>query len=416
MRRVEKEHGGSFAWGRLSGVTLLQVCISGVINSVSILSVFIMADLGFNKAQIGVMASAACIGQALSSIVFGKLLDKGGRRYLVAVCGVCACAMLCCASLALSFTLYLCLLLLVGCCCAVSTPYGVKEINSWCASEHLSLAISLRQTGVPLGTMAMALVLPPVASSFGWRSAIWLAGGILAAYSLLHYAFYGKSRDKAERGEAEGGADAPRMKGDNAFLKSGNLWRLLIAGSIYMGMQYVLITYMPLYLQEACGISAAVAASYLAVSQVGGAAARIALGYISDRFFKSRCKGLLIFEGVLTLGALAGLIYSGAGTAAAALGFVAFLFGASAMGWNGLHIAMTGNIVPANNRGTAVGVLMAVLQAGTLLVPALIGSLLDIGLGYKNAFYICGALVICAIALLASVRETPKIELVKGNG
>ena len=392
-------------WLSLFNLTFLQMCVSGVINSSSVLSAYIIDDMHFTKAQIGLIGSAACVGQALLSVLFGVLLDRKGRRFWVVICCTCICICIMIASLANTFLFYMSMLILVGCWCAFSTPYGAKEVSA-CSPRHVSsFSLSVRQTGVPLGTLMMTLILPSIAKRAGWQAAIRCAGAIVLAYGAIHYLTHAFKKDKADRvsasqAERNGGPAVTRR-----FLTNKNYWFIVLSGTVFMGMQYVLLTYMPLFLSETCGLSVEAAASCLVISQIGGSLARVFLGIISDRFFKSTSRALLILESGIMIGVMLLMQAFTLHTPMWLCCIAAALFGASAMGWNGLHTAAISHIVVPENRGLGTGVMMATIQVGTLSVPFIVGKLVDIGLGYKKGFLFCCLLIAIAILLLSFADE-----------
>lgn len=393
-----------FPWHILIIFTTIQMFFSGVINSSSVLSSFIIDDMGFSKAQIGFAGSAACVGQALSSMLFGHFVDRGyAHKIFLICCGAIGCCIFF-ASGSDSYSSFLFWLIFTGFWCSISTPYGVKSVSEKFPAKHISFALSVRQTGVPLGTLLVSLLLPAIAQVFNWRIAMICAGAILVFNGVFHYFSYIRRNQTQDCTPQTVNEEIKSADRDLSFLRKSNYWQMLLAGSIYMGVQYVLITHLPLFFHEQYGYSVIISSVCLAVSQLGGGFGRIFLGYLSDRYYHSRCRPLLIIEGMIMIGVLLILlIWRNSMPLVIAL-LISLIFGVSAMGWNGLHVTMATKYVSCGNRGLSTGILQTVLQFGVILIPTLFGYIVDITSSYSASF--AGSCLMILIALFLLYRST----------
>src|ERR687889_1925247 len=114
----------------------------------------------------------------------GLLIDRHGERRLIMV-GVTAMALLVLWATQFStFAWLLILFLLASLGASTSAPGGSKAIAAWFPRSQRGGAMGMRQTGVTIGGLMAALLLPPVAVRVGWEGAPGLAPGV-APFPLL---------------------------------------------------------------------------------------------------------------------------------------------------------------------------------------------------------------------------------------
>ncbi|MDU6495195.1 MFS transporter, partial [Bradyrhizobium sp.] len=148
-----------------------------------------------SEAQTGALLAAMNGGQILSMIPLGTAIDRYGERVVVGV------TML--AMSAVSFAIghfvdsYVGLLfgrVALGAFYASVQPGGTRAILKWFPPSERGFAMGIRQSGLPLGTAAAALLLPALAISAGWRNVTLVQAGIGMAGALLFLALH-RDRD-----------------------------------------------------------------------------------------------------------------------------------------------------------------------------------------------------------------------------
>jgi len=72
----------------------------------------------------------------------------------------------------------------------------------------------------------------------------------------------------------------------------------------------------------------------------------------------------------------------------------AFIFGASAIGWNGVYLAEVARIAPKGQAGTATGASLAMTYSGVVIFPSIFWMI-----HYFTSSYVAGFLVLGLIAL-----------------
>jgi len=85
------------------------------------------------------------------------------------------------------------------------------------------------------------------------------------------------------------------------------------------------------------------------------------------------------------------------------------LFGASAIGWNGVYLAEVARRAPPGGVGTATSAALVVTFAGVKAGPAIFSALLQADLSYGKAFMVMGLpALVCGLRLArTAVRRRP---------
>src|ERR671916_534109 len=179
----------SYRWIILLLATLVQVGVSILQQAPAALGPVLTADLELSRAQIGLLSSAIWGGMLIAMLPVGLLIDRHGERRLIMV-GVTAMALLVLWATQFStFAWLLILFLLASLGASTSAPGGSKAIAAWFPYSQRGSAMGTRQTGVSIGGLMAAFLLPPVAVRFGWEVGLELAAGValVAVFFALFY-------------------------------------------------------------------------------------------------------------------------------------------------------------------------------------------------------------------------------------
>jgi MFS transporter, ACS family, hexuronate transporter len=316
----------SYRWIILLLATLVQVGVSILQQAPAALGPVLTRDLDLTRAQIGILSSAIWGGMLFAMLPVGLLIDRRGERQLITV-GV----------------------------------TGMALLGLW-------------QTGVTIGGLMAALLLPPVAVRFGWEVALGLAAGV-ALFTVLCFAlFYREFPTDAGKSSA-GEAAAPRvpvgsMVRDPSFLATTGY------AFVLMGVQGSSASYLALSLHEEVHLSVVAAGAFLAVFQIGGIAGRVGWGVISDRV--GRRRPVLLLVGLVAMGSCLAMAFAGKETVIPLVAVLAFLLGCSAMGWNGLYLTLLSESVPMHAAATAMGASLTIAFVGMFFASPLFGLVADL--------------------------------------
>lgn len=367
--------------------------------SVLYLAPFIAPDLKLTHADVGLLASALAVAWAISSLVFGAISDRFGRRPVL-VPAVFAFSLLSWLSgIARSF----------GQLFSVRTLMGVAEGPTWSTITATIEESSLperrgRNVGVVVSAAALVgLALAPIlttqiAARWGWRAACFVAGVPGLVLGIILWKFV------REPGEAAAHLHPkPSLAGYLSLLRYRNMLLCCLGSAGFMTWLWVMSAFAPLYITEVNKDSATFAGLILAASGLGAFLWGLLLPWLSD--YTGRKPALLVVALVsaavpLTyqipflishpwLMAVAGFIANG-GQCIAALTLV----------------VIPTESVPPQFAATAIGLATLVGEIiGGTVAPAISGAIADRhGLGSSLWIAAAGALIVFLAALF--IRET----------
>ncbi len=287
--------------------------------------------------------------------------------------------------------------LTIGFAYGLTNPSASHLLARHAGPRNRSLVFSLKQTGVPLGGVAAGLVTPWVAVAFGWQAAIALiapiALGLALAIAPLRPDWDHDRTPRAPIGRTLG-ADLGMM------VRHPTLRWLCLCGFFYAGIQLCLMAFIVTLAVTELGFGIVAAGTLLATVQVAGVVGRIWWGWLADRLGRN---GLVLTAiGGLTLLCCLGVALLAADTPPVMVFGLASLFGATAVGWNGVYMAEVVRHVPPGRIGAATGIATAATFAGVMAGPP--GFVLLYGLlgGYGAAY--AALAVPAALGALAAGR------------
>jgi predicted MFS family arabinose efflux permease len=236
-------------------------------------------------------------------------------------------------------------------------------------AAHRNLIFSIKQTGVPFGWLLVGLTAPTITVLFGWRWAV----AAVAAFALAFMVILEPARrawDDDRTGE--------RVTAGSVFAGVVLLWRipvlraLGITGFFYCFVQLSVSAFLVTMLVEEMGHTLVEAGLMLSVLQAASIGARIAWGWVADRTRDGLRVLYVINIGMIACCALTPFITVDWSRGAIVLFCMAF--GATAVGWNGVYLAVVAQRSPPGKVGLATGGVMAWTFAGILVGPALFAT------------------------------------------
>jgi MFS family permease len=358
------------------------------IVSFGVLAPELQADLGLSTAEVGFLTSLVFIGSMLTSRRAGRLTDAVGPARVLGLSLAAAAASLGLAAVAPAAPLFMAGVLLMGLAYAgVNPPTNVVVAGQ--LGRRLGFFLSLKQSGVPLGGLLSGVVLPPVAVAFGWRWALVVAIGFLAAVAVSASLL----RNAAVLSAAGDG-------GDGAPLSRRELLGLGVFGFVMSGTQWTFLTYLTLFLTETSGFGLGLAGLALALAQALGAGGRLMWGWLSDQ----PGRRLVILLAVATASAALLAVLAG-GVGGAALWLVVAAIGLALVGWNGAYHALLADRAGPGRVGRASGEALVFVFGGSVVLPPLMGLLADAAESWRPLWAVEAAVVAsAAVVLWATLR------------
>ena len=278
------------------------------------------------------------------------------------------------------------------------TPASSQLLQRTAPPARMALTFSIKQTGVPAGAALAGALLPALALATGWRGAFAIAAlAGLAIVAVAQPIRAGLDADRNPKGRVSvAGVFAPlRLLRHSRALRD-----LAFVAFAYSATQVCLTSFLVVYLTETLGYSLVAAGLALTIATIGGVAGRVAWGYVADRWLAPR-------RVLATIGFCAGacgVLMASATTAWSplAIGVLAALFGATAIGWNGVQLSEVARLAPPGSAGKVTGATGFVTFAGVVVGPPSFALLSSATGSYRIGFAAFAAASIgAAVALLA---------------
>lgn len=322
---------------------------------------FLVDDLGLSRTRLGSLSTAFFLVAALVSSLVGHLGERlGGRRLLALMFAVAALSAVFMA-IAPSYVWLIAAVGLAGLSIASSNPSTNTLISAHLPSGRRGAVVGIKQSGVQAGSFVAGAVLPGLALAIGWRPSLLLIALVAAAGLAATIAIIPRQEARAD--------DGPQT------LDRSNVVRWLVPYAFFMGAGVSATTaYVPLYANQALGLSQATAGSLLAVVGAVGVVARILWGRVAER--RPTVAAPLT---VLTAGSLVAIVlvwiaeYAGAWLVWPA----AVAIGATAAAWNAVGMLAIVRETALAGTSRASGHVLTGFYAGLLAMPVAFGALVD---------------------------------------
>lgn len=377
--------------------TLSQTGMSLSQQGVAVVAVYVRQSFHLSLSEMGSLVSATSLGVFVGMTASGMLVDRKGPRWLLAW----GASFVAVAAWALSeihgYLPMLGGLFFLGAGLSTMPSAGTRAVFDAFAGRQRGMVMGIRQTGVPLGSALSAALIPLTISSL-LLPGIWRAMGVLVAVTGFIFVAVMSSWSSAPgalrvpRGPAHGLAELRGMLGPAAAAI------LLVAG------QYSVLTFLIPDLHTRLHWSLELAGLSLALVQVGGGAARIGLGWVSDKMGGRRSPmiRLTALAGALGAALLAWLPISVPGLIWIP---VLLVLGAGTVGWNGLTLTWAGERVPGTRAGQAMSWTASVVFLGSAIYPPLFGKLVDATHEFRWAWSGLAVLLLVAFFVVSAVER-----------
>jgi predicted MFS family arabinose efflux permease len=321
-------------------------------------------DLGVPASTVGYQLSIA-YGVATLATMFssGTIPRFGACRATQAGLALCAAGML--LAMTASIAAIVAASVLLGLGMSVMTPASTHLLFRFSPAKNRNLIFSIKQTGVPLGWLVIALTAPGITFAFGWR---WALAMVMTVAIVTLVAL----QRVRERWDDDRKPDTRR--GQSLFTGVAVLWRvpslrwLAIATFFLSFVQLCLSSFLVIMLVEEVAYTLVAAGLLLSVMQCSGVIGRVAWGWLTDRSGDGLAMLFRLNAVMLVCCALAAFVSPAWPVYAIAILCVAF--GATAVGWNGIFLAEIARRSPRGMVSVATGGAMVWNFGGILAGPA----------------------------------------------
>jgi sugar phosphate permease len=356
--------GTRYRWVVLAVGTAAQATVAAAAISVAVLAPEIRDAFDLTLGETGVVLAAFGIGMTPTLLPWGLLTDRIGERIVLPLGLSTSAIALACIGIASGLPQLVLLLVAAGALGASVNAASGRAVMHWFAPSERGLALGIRQANVPIGGLAAALTLPPLADSagVGWAFAALACVCLVAAAAGATFL-----REPAHTATAQAAAP-PRSRP----LREPALWLISTGSGLIVVGQLATMSFTVLFLSEGRGFSTRDAALVFAASQVLGGVLRIVLGHASDRFGD---RIVPLCRAALAVSATLAFVAAFAHAPDWALVPVLVVAGGIGLSWNGLSFVAAAEIAGAGASGAAIGLQQTLLGIAGILAPIGFASL-----------------------------------------
>ena len=363
---------------------------------------FLQPELKMNYTHVGSIMTFLYFGAMVISLPAGWLTDKLSIKKMVFLSYMMMGCLVILYSLVGNYITAILLAFAMGVAYGMVNPPTTMGILVLVRKEMRGIAMSIKQTGVPLGGALAAALLPALALRFSWKFSFIFAGATIILSGLVSHILYRQSQEKKINSDSD-----PKEKSQVICRRTywdKNIIFLGIAGAFCSLVQISLVTYIILYLKDVKEFELILAAFCLTLVNIGGILGRVFWGGVSDWLFKGSRKAVLriIVSSIFLTSLILGLNIP---LSLLVLFVVLFIFGFSALGWNGIFLAFIGELADKDLAGRAIGLCMMLTFIGNLSGPVIFGKILDMTRSYNLGWYFLCASMVGAFILFSLIKE-----------
>ena len=367
----------------------VQVQASLVVFTPPILAPVAQHDVGVSAAAVGLVTALIYASSVPAALFSGRIIAQLGAIRVSQLCLLFSSSGM--AMMAIGNPWVIALgALIIGIGYGAVTPASSTVLADKVPGGMRSLIFSIKQTGVPIGGAVAGALVPFLIVSTGWQMAAIIIALIGIAVIISAQPIQ-RNIDSTQTGRsvARGSGLLEPLR---LVFSHMRLRELAISSFAFSGMQMCLGTYLVVVLIERAQLSVAVAGAALSVAMVGGILGRLFWGVLADFGFPSR--GVLGFLGVVMAVCAALVTLIDGSWPMGVIYVLSFLFGASAVGWNGVYLAEVAQIAPPGQAGSATGASLAMTYSGVVVLPSVFWISHAIADSYVPGFLIVGAIAL----------------------
>jgi len=369
------------SWWPLLLTLVIQAMVAMALLTLPVIAPMVAQTLEVSPALVGLYVSVTYAGAMVATLMGGATVARMGA-IRVSQWGL----VLCAAGLVLCAVPWLPAMVLGAVCIGLGygpiTPASSHLLARTTPPAQMSLVFSIKQTGVPLGSMLAGAIVPPLALVIDWPMSM----GVVAALCLVCAAV---SQGLRADLDSDRQAGTPMRWGSliepiRLVLAHRALLTMASCSFMFSMVQLCLTTYLVTFLHEDLSYGLVAAGLALSVTQFGGIGGRVVWGYVADRWLGAR-RMLLLLASMMATGALASAFLT-PDTPHGVVIAILVGFGASAIGWNGVYLAEVARRAPPGMASMATGGTLAFTFLGVVVGPPLFGALSGLFGTYRAGF------------------------------
>ncbi|MFS2206023.1 MFS transporter [Variovorax sp. Varisp36] len=413
-------HSSSFSprhrWKVLAAGVAANAAFSVAFSGIPMTAVLMRTGYQLDNATLGLVLGLMGLGIAVSELPWGLLTDRwGDRPVLLTGLGSTAVALVAMALWAAPGAGHIpglgwlgAGLLLVGLLGGSVNGASGRAVMTWFDAGERGLAMSIRQTAVPMGGGIGALVLPFVALHFGFAALYGLLALLCALSAAMSWAWVHEP-PVAPRTKATAEARAVSKSGP---LRDARVWRIVLGIGILCAPQFAVLSFGTVFLHDFGHAGLATITATMVFTQVGAMVMRVWSGRWTDRrrnrpAYLRACGALsvLLFAALAVLVMAAGTHVADSLALRIALVVLLGVSGVCVSAWHGVAYTELATLAGASRAGTALGMANTSVFLVCFITPFSIPHLLALQ-GWPLVWLAASACALVAMPLLVPRPDT----------
>ena len=270
-------------------------------SALGVVAQAVRGEFKLSPVQMGYLFSSFLWTYALCVLPVGILLDRFSARNINST-GIALWSLVMAATAAVSsFTGLMATRLLMGAFEATSIPSSGRIVREWMPARERGVANVFWSAGSFVGPAIGAVITASIASAYGWRGAFVVLGALGFVWLICNLVWFDRpekvkwlSDDERRKILTERSAGSPDEIGTPGsagvvleLLRSPSMWGAMIAQAAGIYALYLLLFWLPSYLQETKHLTIMKTGLYTAVPWAIAVPVSIVIGIVSDRVLAS---------------------------------------------------------------------------------------------------------------------------------
>jgi FSR family fosmidomycin resistance protein-like MFS transporter len=379
------------------GISVGHACTHWYPGAFVVMLPFFAADLGLTLTQVGILVGLRSVTSTLINLPGGMIVDLVGKRALVMGLAIAwAGVPYLFLGLTTNFFIIATLMAIVGVGNLLYHPAALSALSELYPSRR-GFATAMHSLGASFGDTAAPLAVGLALTWLTWRE-ITLLNVVPGLVMSLVFWLAMRNVSLKSINVAERRTVRDYFEGARALFVDPNMLKIAFLGGARAMTQAGLQTFLPIYLANVAGLSAALIGTYMAVVQGAGIVSGPISGGLSDRIGRRPLIAAgMISTSVMLIVLMALRVEWLFVLALALIGF--FLYSTQPV----LN-AWALDIAPPHLGGTSIGILFASQSLLGGIAP-IVGGLIADQYGIETAFYFIAVTVLVANVMIVTIRD-----------